>query len=339
MSTKEKEALVNELTLKLAEDYDIKLKELRLKITDILDRYHVTISDERFKGENLTTEYLWKKFFNGKSASGMSVNTLKQYKIAINLLEKHTEKSLANVEADDLNKFLKEYGQEVSSVTLKGKYQLISSVYNWLYARQYIPYNPVSFVDSPKAEVIFKNPLSNLELESIKKACETIKSDKESLRDMALLHTFISTGCRVSEIAGLKISDVDFDKKVCIVLGKGKKYRPVVLNDSAIYRIKLYLETRKDLTSESPLFTSVRGKEHKLTKDGIEKIIHKLRDNAGLSKLTCHVFRRYYATNLRKRNVPVQMIASSLGHSNLNQINRYSLYNCAEMNSTIYNAM
>lgn len=339
MSMLDKQALINAITLRLAEDYDLKISEVKDKLIQLMTQYHVTISDESFCGENLTTEYLWKKFADGKRAIGMNEITLCQYKVAVNSFEKYSGTTLGNAEAEDINRWLKLYSKDVSSVTVKGKYQLLSSVYTYLSERRYIPHNPIAYTETPKAEVIYKKPLSDSELESIKHACENLKDKNESLRDMALIHTFISTGCRVSELAHLKISSVDLDKKTCIVLGKGNKERIVVLSDKAVYRLNLYLSTRKDLNPSAPLFAHLRGKEKELTKDGIELIIKKLRTIADVPNLTCHVFRRFYATELRKRNVPIQMIATSLGHANLNQINRYSLFSTTEMTNTIRNVI
>lgn len=339
MSMLEKQALVNAITLRLAEDYSIKMSELQQKLTDIMVNYHITISDEAFCGKNLTTEYLFGKFADGKRAVGMSDKTLKQYKIAVESAEKYTGKILSEMEGEDINNWLKKYSREVSSVTVRAKYQLISSVFTFLSDRRYISFNPMRFTNPPKQTVVYKNPLASNDLEAVKRVCESLPNEKESLRDMALIHTFISTGCRVSEIANLKMKDVNLDSKTCIVLGKGNKERAVVLTDRACYRLKLYLETRKDTSDYAPLFASIKGNEKELSKDGIELIVRKLGRKAGVNKLTCHVFRRFYATELRRRNVPLQMIASSLGHANLNQINRYSLFDTSEMTSTIREAM
>lgn len=338
MGMTDKESLLNAITLRMAEDYGLKISEVKCKVGELLKQYHVSISDETFSGECLTTEYLFDKFSRGKEAVGMSKLTLRQYKIAVNGLEKYTGKRLSDIEAEDIMNWLRDYGKTVSKVTLKGKYQLISSVYSYLYNRRYLPSNPIAYTDAPKADVIYKNPLTDTELESIKKACETLP-EKESLRDMALIHFFISTGCRISEVRSLRLENVNLDTKTCVVMGKGRKERPVVLSDRACYRLKLYLESRTNLEDTAPLFASIRGEEHEMTKDGIEHIIHKIRDLADVPNLTCHVFRRFYATEMRRRNVPLQMIATSLGHANMNQINRYSLYDNREMLSVLRQAM
>lgn len=226
----------------------------------------------------------------------------------------------------------------VSSVTLRNKYQLLSSIYNYLFQHRFISFNPIIYIDPPKATVVYKKPMTEVDLEKVKKVCETMP-EKESLRDTALLYTFLSTGCRVSELAHIKIGDIDMSTKTCKVMGKGRKERPVVLNDKTLYRLNLYLKSRKDTTPNAPLFASIKGGEKILSKNGIEKIIRTLVKRADIDNVTCHSFRRYYATELRKRNVPIQMIANSLGHANLNQINRYSLFSNNEMISSVREAL
>lgn len=338
MGMTEKDSLINALTISIAEDYQINLKTLKAKISEVMQNYHVTISDECYAGNDLSTEYLLQKFSDGKSAVGMKIKTIEQYKIAVSKLEQFCKKRLSDIEPEDITNFMRDYGKIVSDVTLRAKYQLISSVYNYLFSHKYIAYNPIMYVDAPKQTIVYKKPITILDLEKIKNACEKLPA-KESLRDMAMIYFFTSTGVRVSELCNVKIKDVDFDKKVCVVIGKGKKQRPVVLDDKAIYRMKLYLESKTDISPESPLFSHIRGEEKQMTKDGVIRTINKIRDIAGVENLTCHTFRRFYATELRRRNVNVQMIATSLGHANLNQINRYSLYNSTEMLDTIRASM
>lgn len=338
MGMTEKIALINELTLCLAEDYHIDdLRGLKGKVTTIMQGYHVLVSDESFKGEDLSTEYLLKKFGEAKKASGMSENTLTQYRLAISILEKDTDKLVSDIEATDILNFFIRYNKKVSSVTVRNKYNLLSSFFNWCYLHKFIPHNPITTVEPPKADVLYKSPLTPMGLEAIKSTCER-QPTQESARDMAIVHFLVSTGCRISELCNIKIKDVDFAGKACIVLGKGRKQRPVTLSEPAIFRLKEYLKTRKEVGAECPLFANIRGKEKRMSRDSAQRLIEKLRKESH-TDVTWHAFRRYYATELRKRNVSVQMIARSLGHANLNQINRYSLYSNAEMVADIQSAI
>lgn len=338
MGMTEKQSLINSITLQLAEDYNLIIKEVRAKVTEIMQQYHVTLSKEPVIEGDTSTEYLMQKFYEGKTAAGMSVNTLKQYGIAVSRLEEYSKKSLCDIEPEDINNFLRRYSEKVSSVTVKAKYQYLSSVYNYLFNHSYISYNPILYIDTPKSTVVYKKPMSDTDLEKLKYECEKLTS-KEGVRDSAIIYTFVSTGCRVAELANIKIKDVDFENKICKVMGKGRKERPVILDEAASFRLQLYLKMRKNKDPDAPLFAHIRGEEKAVSKDGIECIIRKLRNTAGLDNITCHSFRRYNATELRKRNVNIQMIASYLGHANLNQINRYSLYNSNEMLNMIRKSM
>jgi len=276
MGMTEKESLLNSITIKMVEDYGLNLREVKGKVQEILQNYHITISDESFAGENFETSYLMKKFYDGKSAIGMNEKTLIQYKIAVSKLEEYTHKRLADVEPEDIINFLKGYGKTVSGVTLRSKYQYLSSVYSYLFLHRYIKYNPITYVDTPKMQVVYKQPMTDCDLEKIKRACEKL-DDKESVRDMAILNFFVSTGCRVSELCNIRMCDVNLEKKVCTVNGKGNKQRPVILSDKAIYRLKLYLDTREDKSDYAPLFAHIRGEETKMTRDGIRMVINKLK--------------------------------------------------------------
>lgn len=339
MGMTEKENLINSITIKLVEDYGLNIKEIKALIADIMANYHVQANREKCNGSDFSTPYLMGKFYAGKKSAGMNENTIKQYLIAVNKLESYTGKQLADIESEDIQYYLTEYRKKVSSVTVRAKYQLLSSVYNYLYLHNYINYNPISYVDPPKADIIYKKPVTDYDIEKVKRVCEELPAENEGKRDTALIYFFISTGCRVSELCNIKLKDVDLERKICKVMGKGHKERIVIINDKTIYRLRLYLETRKNTTPEAPLFAHIRGEEKHMTKDGVGRVIRTLKDKAELNNLTCHSFRRFYATELRKRNVPIQMIANSLGHANLNQINRYSLYDDKELESTIRQAI
>lgn len=339
MGMTEKENLINSITIKFVEEFGLNLKDCKLLLSDILQNYHVQANKEKCNGSDFSTSYLMAKFHAGKKAAGMNEKTISQYVIAVKKLEEYTGKQLADVESEDIQFYLTEYRKTVSSVTVRAKYQLLSSVFNYLYLHNLINFNPISYVDPPKADVIFKKPVTDYDIEKVKRVCETLPKEKEGIRDTALIYFFISTGCRVSELCNIKLKDVDLERKVCKVMGKGHKERIVIINDKTIYRLKLYLDTRKNKNPDAPLFAHIRGEEKHMTKDGVGRIIRSLKDKADLNNLTCHSFRRFYATELRKRNVPIQMIANSLGHANLNQINRYSLYDDTELENAIRQAI
>ncbi len=116
----------------------------------------------------------------------------------------------------------------------------------------------------------------------------------------------------MSEVAGLDISDVDFERMECVVLGKGNKERKVYLTEVAAMHLQEYLNTRTD--SCEALFTG-RGK--RLGKNGIEAIVKKLGRRAGVENAHPHRYRRTLATNLLDRGMNIQDVAAILGHADL----------------------
>lgn len=151
-----------------------------------------------------------------------------------------------------------------------------------------------------------KKPFSATDLEKLRKACE-------SIRDLALVDFLYSTGCRVSEVSKLDISDIDFERMECTVLGKGNKERIVYLSPVATMHLQEYLAERKDVSNA--LFTGKGGK--RLEKNGIEVVVKKLGKVAKVENAHPHRFRRTLATNLLDRGMNIQDVAAILGHADL----------------------
>ena len=135
----------------------------------------------------------------------------------------------------------------------------------------------------------------------------------KDIRELALVDFLYSTGCRVSEVSKLDISDVDFEKSECLVLGKGNKERIVYLSPVSAMHLQEYLNSRSD-ASES-LFSGKGG--IRLHKNGIEAIMKKIGAAAGVDNVHPHRYRRTLATNLLDRGMNIQDVAAILGHADL----------------------
>ena len=213
MGATEKENLINTLTIRFVEEFNVSLKDCKVLVSDILQNYHVQASKEKCNGTDFSTPYLMQKFINGKKSSGMSDSTLNQYLIAVNCLEKHTGKQLADIEVEDIQDFLTKYRERVSSVTVRAKYQLLSSVYNYLYLHNYLNYNPISCVTPPKADVIYKKPVSDYEIEKIKR--DVTYSDTTWLNsDYTMKGGGFDVNVNIGMISEPKVQGTICDKKV-----------------------------------------------------------------------------------------------------------------------------
>ncbi len=181
-----------------------------------------------------------------------------------------------------------------------------SSFFSWLAAEGLIGRNPCAALAQIKYRKQVKKPYSATELEKLRKACG-------NARDLALVDFLYSTGCRVSEVSKLDITDVDFEKMECTVIGKGNKERVVYLSDVAGMHLQEYLESRGD--TSNALFAG-KGSQ-RLGKNGIEAVLKRLGRTAKVENVHPHRYHRTLATNLLDRGMNIQDVAAILGHADL----------------------
>jgi site-specific recombinase XerD len=147
-----------------------------------------------------------------------------------------------------------------------------------------------------------------------------------NLRDNALLHLFFSTGLRLSELCSLN-RDIDLSKDELSIRGKGGKIRVVFLSEKAKSSIKKYLDKRADF--EEALFiqysNNKKDKKTRLTPRSIERIVKSLAIKAGVSKkVTPHVLRHSFATDLLSNGADIRSVQILLGHSNISTTQIYT---------------
>ena len=120
----------------------------------------------------------------------------------------------------------------------------------------------------------------------------------EDRRDTALLRVFLDTGCRKSEVANLRVSDVNLDNQTIQVLGKGNKVRRVPFGMKAAQAIERYLRLlereRPDQIADPDNWLWL-GRQGKLSTSGIDDILHRMCDEAGVPRLHWHQLRHTFA--------------------------------------------
>ncbi|HRH31529.1 MAG TPA: tyrosine-type recombinase/integrase [Candidatus Paceibacterota bacterium] len=150
-------------------------------------------------------------------------------------------------------------------------------------------------------------------------------NEERALRDHAMLQLFFSTGLRLSELSSLN-RDLDLSRDEFSIRGKGEKVRVVFLSDDAKSAIRKYLEKRKDI--DEAMFvelSSNRGKKIegrkdscRLTPRSIERIVRDIATKAGISKkVTPHVLRHSFATDLLSNGADIRSVQMMLGHANI----------------------
>ena len=159
------------------------------------------------------------------------------------------------------------------------------------------------------------------ELVKLMKAVEG--SDSASLRDKAILELLFSTGLRVSELCALT-TETDFSLGEFSVRGKGGKVRVVFVSDDAKEAVKIYLKSRKDM-SEALFVRMGKEADKSLDRRSIIRIIKKYATKAGIGKkVTPHVLRHMFATDLLSNGADLRSVQMLLGHANISTTQIYT---------------
>lgn len=148
-------------------------------------------------------------------------------------------------------------------------------------------------------------------------ATESNTEDLIALRDTAILELFFSTGLRLSELCSLN-RDLDLSKDEFSIRGKGEKVRVVFLSEGAKKAVRAYLAKRGDM--EEPLFLSHSKNtgSGRLTPRSIERMVGGYARAAGISrKVTPHVLRHSFATDLLSNGADIRSVQVMLGHANI----------------------
>ncbi len=153
--------------------------------------------------------------------------------------------------------------------------------------------------------------------------------DFAAVRDRLLLEILYSTGCRISELINVDLSDVRFKRKSILVHGKGRKDRVVFLGGSAHDTLEEYVPLRaalvhsKATTGEQALILNQNGT--RLTQRGAAMIIHKRAVDAGLAKkVSPHTFRHSFATHILDAGADIRVVGELLGHANISTTQIYT---------------
>ena len=149
--------------------------------------------------------------------------------------------------------------------------------------------------------------------------------------DLALSEFLYASGLRVSEAVSLNRDNIDFATREAYVVGKGNKERKFYLSEVCTEYLRQYLQSRTD--SNPALFVGIKKPYSRIGKEGIEAALRRLGKKAGVDNVHPHRFRRTLATDLVKKNVPIQDVAAILGHADLRTT---QVYVCLDQDTIKY---
>lgn len=279
------------------------------------------------KSENTVKEYyydlrMFLKFLRA-SSDGLPLISLDDIS-----LEDFDMNLLKEISLSDLYEFMAYVNDEKSSNDnyRARKVASLRSFFKYLHVKvNFIETNPAEYLDSPKIKKRMPRYLSFDESVRFLNAID----GKHRQRDLAMFVIFLNCGLRLSELVGINIKNIDFDKRTLRVIGKGNKERMVFLNDLCMDAINSYMAVRpNDIVkpqSRDALFLSAQG--NRISNRMVELLAKKYFDKAGIDSelYSPHKLRHTAATLMyRDGNVDIRTLQELLGHASLSTTQIYT---------------
>lgn len=315
-------------------------QELKLKFEIILEKYDISLSETHltiWQGDE--NEMMIRKFLASKLSKGMSQRSIKYYRQTITKFFQTVGKKYSDIDADDIRLYLAKriVQDKVSKTTANNERRNLSSFYGWMQKEEILLKNPMAKVEVIKETKKKKKAYTMLDMEKVRYACRTS-------RETAIIETLASTWCRVSEMVGIRIQDIEGDKVV--VKGKGDKYRTVYFNARAKLAVEIYLSERNDSNpylfpraadtpkGESRIAAFAINKKQKemgewykysemvdparpMDKSSVESICRNIGKRANIANVHPHRFRRTGATMALCQGMPLVTVSKILGHESI----------------------
>jgi len=254
---------------------------------------------------------------------GMSVNTAQAYAADTDKLTSYLADAGVAVEhatTDDLEQFIATLGD--LGIQPRSVARIISgmkSFFKFLRQEGYMQHDPTQLLITPKMGRHLPEVLTVDEIDRMIDAIDMTKD--EGQRNRAIIEVLYGCGLRVSELVGLRLSQVFADERYITVQGKGDKQRVVPISTVALQQVQAYLtQTRSSQVvrrgCEDILFLNRRGAG--LTRQMIFHIIKQLCQLAGINKpVSPHTLRHSFATHLLEGGANLRAIQQMLGHESI----------------------
>ena len=256
---------------------------------------------------------------------GLSKNTVDAYQNDLNdflsWLNKINIQDYKEVTETEINEYVAHlFKNGLKSSSVNRKISTLKSFYLFLIKKKLISLSPLSEVITPKKEQYLPSSMSEDEVEQLLQS-PNIELDIE-IRDKAMIEMLYATGMRISELINLKMIDIDIERSVLKVLGKGSKERLIPFGEKASDSLSYYLKKRKK-SSAKEVFLSNRGK--KMTRTGFWQRIKIYLSREGLKDtISPHTLRHAFATHLLNRGADLRSVQLLLGHSDLSTTQIYT---------------
>ena len=260
---------------------------------------------------------------------GLSKNTIQSYESDIYQLYQwnlsKNKKRITEIKKFDTSQYISYlFSQNLKSSSVNRKISSLKTFFNFLLKKKLIEANPFADQIMPKKPVSLPKSISE---DDVVKLLDAPKEDSLiGKRDRAMLELLYASGVRISELVNIKFSDLDLERNIIKVFGKGSKERLVPFGEDAAQCISAYIDERKknkSLASIKYIFLNNRGK-----KISRHAFWHRLKEyclEIGLKQdISPHTLRHAFATHLLNRGADLRSVQVLLGHSDLSTTQIYT---------------
>jgi integrase/recombinase XerD len=256
---------------------------------------------------------------------GLSTNTLQSYARDITRLKAWAQKNgkqLEKLERKDLREWIARMSREgLAPSSVARAVSAARGFFRFLMLDGHIKRHPAEDLHTPQRVSRLPQFLTEEEMERLLFAPD-IKTEV-GVRDRALLEVMYATGLRVSEVCGLKTSDVELDAGLVTCHGKGSKQRRIPIGKSAVHWLQRYASVRTQMGSEAlPQLFLHRGRT--LTRQAAWAIIKTYAAQAGVPDISPHTLRHSFGTHLMQHGADSRSVQALLGHADISTTEIYT---------------
>lgn len=253
-----------------------------------------------------------------KYEKGFSDYTIKSYET--DLREFYDFALEEKVDIEFVRKYLRKlYENKYSSRSISRKVSTLKSYFKYLESEGIIKDNFMRLISNPKIEKTLPNYLNYEDLEKLLAFPD--RSNKYGLRDALILEMLYSSGVRVSELANMKLNDIDFKERKILILGKGNKERYVYYGSKCEELLDKYLK----LDHRDSPYLLIGKRSDRLNEREIRSIVTDTAKKAGIEvHVSPHTLRHTYATHMLNDGADLKSVGDLLGHESLSTTQIYT---------------
>ncbi len=294
-------------------------KKRGFTLDKLIELYEISNQAEAKSGKTITwyryiltafTRYAQQKW-GSNDISVFNIDDVRQY-----ILDLRNRKSFEG------HPFTPTQDKSVSSKTVQGHVRGLKAFSTWLYRDGYTDKNRLENLKVPKAVSRIMEPLTAAEQEKVLTTAKN--SQREGIRNYAIVLTFLDTGQRESELAGCSINNLNLEEGYMKVLGKGAKERVVPIGVYCQQTLRNYVDNVRPIPQNDEcngLFLTSTGKP--ITSNTIKLLFHRLAKASGIGRLHAHLCRHTFAVNYIMNGGDLSSLKEILGHTTFEMVNHY----------------